>query len=139
MAEEKNYFIKVPGALVEVTEEVYLTYYRMRCRTSAQQEKDTYNGLTSYDALDTADMLGIESIPDLEAPSVEDMVVDKLLREKLHRCLAQLPKAEQKLLHALYFDGLSERQVADGLGIHYMTLHSRKVAILRKLKKMMES
>ena len=58
MAEGKNYYIKVPGALVEVTEEVYLTYYRMRRRCSAVQEKDTYNGVTSYDTLDTEDILG---------------------------------------------------------------------------------
>ena len=64
MAEGKNYYIKVPGALVEVTEEVYLTYYCMRRRCSAVQEKDTYNGMTSYDALDTEDMLGVDNIPD---------------------------------------------------------------------------
>lgn len=138
MAEGKNYYIKVPGALVEVTEEVYLTYYRLRRRCSAVQEKDTYNGVTSYDALDTADTLGVENIPDSNSPSVEDEVVNKLLREKLHHCLEQLSKPEQIMLHALYFQGMSERQVADKLGLHHMTLHCRKVSALRKLRKMME-
>lgn len=138
MAEEQVYFIKVSGSLVEVTEEIYFEYFRARRRWYAQEERDTYNGLVSYDAMDTEEMLGEETIPDSGAPSVESMVLDKLLREKLYRCLAKLSQPEQDMLHALYFDGLSERQVADSLGIHHMTLHCRKVSALRKLKKMME-
>lgn len=138
MAEEKNYCIKVPGALVKVTEEVYLTYFRARRRWSAQNERDTYNGVVSYDAMDTEEILGEEMIPDSNTLNVEDVVLDNLLREKLHVCLAKLTKPEQDMLYALYFDGLSERQLADNLGIHYMTLHCRKVSALRKLRKMME-
>lgn len=35
MAEKKVYKIRIPGALVEVTKEVYLTYYRMARRERA--------------------------------------------------------------------------------------------------------
>ena len=73
-----------------------------------------------------------------DTPNVEDTVVDKLLREKLYRCLAQLPKSEQDVLYALYFDGLSERQAGVKFGLHYMTIHNRKVKLLQQLKKMME-
>lgn len=139
MAEGKNYYIKVPGALVEVTEEVYLTYYRMRRRSSAVQEKDTYNGVTSYDALDTADTLGVDNIPDSNSPSVEDVVMSSLLQEKLHRCLAQLSECEQNMLYALYFQGMSEREVARATGMPQRTLHDRKRRVLAKLKKMMIS
>lgn len=138
MAEEQVYYIKVPGSLVEVTKEVYLEYFRARRRWSAQEERDTYNGVISYDAMDSGEILGEDTIPDSNAPSVEDMVLEKLLREKLHACLTKLSKSEQAMLHALYFDGLSERQVADNLGIHFMTLHCRKISALRKLRKMME-
>lgn len=139
MAEQKKYCIKVPGALVEVTEEVYSAYYRMKRRWSAQDERDTYNGLVSYDAMDTVETLGIDNIPDSDTPLVEDIVVDKFLCEKLHRCLALLSEPEQDMLYALYFQEMSERQAADKLGLHHMTLHSRKVSALRKLRKMMES
>lgn len=138
MAEGKNYYIKVPGVLVEVTEEVYLTYYRMRRRCSAVLEKDTYNGVTSYDALDTVDMLGVDNIPDSNSPSVEDLAMDNLLREKLYCCLNQLSKSDQKMLYALYFEGMSEREFATEAGIHHMTVHNRKARLLRQLKKLME-
>lgn len=138
MAEEKKYFIKVPGALVEVSAEVYFTYFRVRRRWFAQGERDTYNGVVSYDAMDTEEMLGEEAIPDLDSPSVEDTVVNSLLQKKLHCCLEQLQQPEQDMLYALYFDGLSERQVAAQFGVHHMTIHNRKIKLLRKLKKMMD-
>ena len=121
-----------------MSEEVYLAYFRGQRRWLAQKERDTYNGVVSYDAMDTEDMLGEGTIPDVDTPKVEDTVVDKLLREKLYRCLAQLPKSEQDVLYALYFDGLSERQAGVKFGSHYMTIHNRKVKLLQQLKKMME-
>lgn len=139
MAEEKNYCIKVPGALVEVTEDVYLAYFRARRRWSAQNERDTYNGLISYDAMDTEEMLGEETIPDSAAIGVEDVALDRLMQEKLHRCLAELSMSEQDILHALYFEGLSERRFSQRIGIPQRTIHDRKRRALAKLKKMLET
>lgn len=137
MAEEKVYYIKVPGSLVEVTEEVYLEYFRARRRWSAQEERDTYNGLVSYDAMDTEETLGEDTIPDSSMPSVEEMVLDRLLREKLRHCLTELSQPEQDMLHALYFEGLSERQFSQKAGIPQRTVHDRKHRTLVKLKKML--
>ena len=119
MADDKKRFIKIPGALVEVTEDVYLAYFRARRRWYAQAERDTYNGLVSYDAMDTDEMLGEETISDAASPSVEDSALDKLTCDKLHHCLAQLSKPEQDIIQAVYFDGLSERQAASQLGLHH--------------------
>lgn len=139
MAEEKKYFIKVPGTLVEVTKDVYLAYFRARRRWSAQNERDTYNGLISYDAMDTEEMLGEETIPDSATLGVEDVALDRLMQEKLHRCLAELSMPEQDMLHALYFDGLSERQFSQRAGIPQRTIHDRKRRALAKLKKMLRT
>lgn len=137
MAEAKNYYIKVPGALVEVTEEVYLTYYRMRRRCSAVQEKDRYNGVTSYDALDTAEILGIDSIPDVNASSVEDLAMDNILRDKLQSCLSQLTDPEQYLILALFYEGKTEREYAEILGISQKAVNKRRHKVLDKLRRMM--
>lgn len=137
MAEAKNYYIKVPGTLVEVTEEVYLTYYRMRRRCSAVQEKDTYNGVTSYDALDTAEILGIDSIPDVNASSVEDLAMDNILRDKLRICLSQLTDPEQHLILALFYEGKTEREYAEILGISQKAVNKRRHKVLDKLRRMM--
>ena len=139
MAEEKKYYIRIPEALIEVTEEVYRAYHQEYRHGRTMEEKDQRNGLASYDALDTVELTGQEMIPDRETVSIEDAAIANILRDKLHRCLALLPDSDRRLISALYFDGLSERKLAKKTGIHHMTIHSRKAAILRILKKMMEN
>lgn len=138
MAERKEYRINVQGVLVEVTKEVYLAYYRIERHTRTLDEKDERNGKVLYSALDTEETLGEEMIPDIGAASVEDVAVGNILCEKLHQCLTLLPEEERELLHALYFEGLSERQLSNRTGIPYMTIHNRKSRTLKKLKAMME-
>jgi hypothetical protein len=88
MAEKKEYRIKVQGQLVSVSEEVYVTYYRMKRRETYLEERDTANGVFYYSSLDTAETNGEDGIPDLLSPRVEDLIMDKLILEKLHQCLA---------------------------------------------------
>ncbi len=139
MAEEKKYCIKVPGALIGVTEEVYLTYFRAQRRWSAQDERDTYNGVISYDAMDTNEILGEEAIPDLDAISVEDVVLDKLRREKLRLCLSLLTETEQSLIHALFYEEKTEREYAETLGISQNAVNKRRHKVLDKLRRLMKN
>lgn len=138
MAEKKEYRIKVQGQLVPVTEEVYFTYYRMKRRELHLEEKDAKHGVFYYSAMDTVETNGEDAIPDLISPCVEDMVIDKLIVEKLHRCLDQLTKEEQELIFTLFFQNKSEHQLAAETGIPRMTIHNRKNRILIRLKKLME-
>jgi RNA polymerase sigma factor (sigma-70 family) len=139
MAEDKKYRIRIQDTLVDVTEEVYFTYYRMERHTKTLDEKDERNGLVSYDALDNGELIGEEAITTPDAVGVEDKVIDMLLREKLRQCMTSLSESERDLLYALYFEGLTERQLAKRIGKHYMTIHNRKVKILSELKKLIES
>lgn len=102
------------------------------------KEKDQRNGTVSYDGLDTPELSGLEMIPDRDAVSVEDAAMASILHDRLHRCLALLDKPDRELIHALYFEGLSEREYSKQTGVHHMTIHSRKAAILRRLKKMLK-
>jgi len=138
MAEKKEYQIKVQGQLVPVTEEVYLTYYRMKRRELHLEEKDTAHGVFSYNVLDSGETNGEDAIPDLVSPRVEDIAVDKLLAEKLHQCLKQLTKEEQELIFMLFFQNKSEHEVSKKTGIAQKTIHNRKARILTRLKKLME-
>ena len=138
MAEKKEYRIKVQGQLVPVSEEVYLTYYRMKRREIYLEERDTANGVFYYSALDTEGTNGEDVIPDLVSPRVEDAAVDKLLAEKLHQCLSQLTRDEQELIFTLFFQNKSERQLAAETGIPQKTINDRRHRILVKLKKLMK-
>ena len=138
MAENKRYYIKVGGNLAEVSAETYFIYYKMARRERAQAEKDARHGKVSYSDLDTNEMVAEEMIPDHSIPCVEDAAIRNILKEKLRRCLALLSPSERELIHAIYFEGLSERQLSKRTGIHHMTLHSRKIKILAKLKTLMD-
>ena len=138
MAEKKEYRIKVQGQLVPVSEEVYLTYHRMKRRETYLEERDMTNGVFYYSALDTEGTNGEDVIPDLVSPRVEDAAVDKLLAEKLHQCLSQLTRDEQELIFTLFFQNKSERQLAAETGIPQKTINDRRHRILVKLKKLMK-
>ncbi|MDD4431584.1 sigma factor-like helix-turn-helix DNA-binding protein [Oscillibacter ruminantium] len=139
MAEKKEYRIKVQGQLVSVSEEVYVTYYRMKRRETYLEERDTANGVFYYSSLDTAETNGEDGIPDLLSPRVEDLIMDKLILEKLHQCLAQLTKEDHDLIFTLFFQNKSEHQLATETGIPRMTIHNRKRRILARLKKLIEN
>ena len=139
MAERKEYKIKIKGQLISVSEEIYLTYYRMKRREQYLEEKDRSHGVLYYSALDTEETNGQDAIPDNNSPRVEDVVMDKLLAEKLHQCLNQLTKEEQELIFTLFFQNKSEHQVSRETGIAQKTIHNRKIRILSRLKKLMEN
>lgn len=139
MKERNEYKIKVCGVLVDVTKEIYFTYYQMARRAKHLKEKDEFHGVVSYNELDTDKLLGEETMPDLKSTPVEDAAVHALMCEKLHLCIRQLTQGEQELLGAIYFEGKSEREFSAETGIPYMTIHDRKVKVLKKLKKYMEN
>ncbi len=139
MAEQKKYYIHVPGALVEVSEGVYFAYYQEKRRGRTLREKDERNGAVSYDGLDTPELSGQEMIPDRGAVSVEDAAIANILRGELRRCLALLDEPDRQLIQALYFEGLSEREYAKRVGVPQRTINDRRHRALRKLKKLLEN
>ena len=129
MAERKEYKIKIKGQLISVSEEIYLTYYRMKRREQHLEEKDRSHGVFYYSALDNEETNGEEAIPDSISPKVEDVVTDKLLAERLHECLNQLTKEEQELIFTLFFENKSEHQISRETGIAQKTIHKQLLQI----------
>lgn len=138
MAEKKTYHIRSSRTSVEVTQEVHCAYHSVERHFRTLNDKDKRNGKISYDNLDTEDSLGEEMIPDRDAVSVEDAAIALVMRQQLYQALQLLPQQVQELIYAIYFQGLSERTLSQRMGIHYMTVHSRKVRILKKLRRLLE-
>jgi len=137
MADKEQYIIKVEGNPVEVTPEVYYTYYRMARQERGQEEKKQRNGVFSYDALDTGETVGLEAIPDSITPSVEETLVSKELKACLHRAIDNLPRAERELIEAIYFQGMSEREYAKHVGISQAGVSHRLRKTLSKIRILM--
>ena len=133
---EKKYYIRVPEALVEVSEEVYKTYRYMDRHSQTLEEKDSRNQVLYYDALDTDEILGADMFPDQSSPSVEDQVIANVMSAKLRRCLALLPEEDRKLIQAIYYEGLSEEAAGQRFGISQPAISKKRDRILQKLQKL---
>ena len=138
MADKKYIYIKELKVKVEVSESVYKANCRMDDYEKYLRKKDKKGGRVLYNNLDNEGMLGEEMIADRHQLSVEEQVETKLVVEKLRSCLAMLPDGERELIKALFFDGLSERELSKRTGVHNMTIHNKKIRILKKLKNLLE-
>ena len=74
-----------------------------------------------------------------ESSSTESLVENKMMKEKLRKCLLLLSFAERSLIEALYYQEKTERELSKETGVHYSTIHSRKKKILEKLKNLLEN
>lgn len=67
----------------------------------------------------------------------EDVAIHNEQLHLLRAALAKLEPADAELIQALFYRGLSERQLSKETGVPYMTIHNRKVRVLKILKKIM--
>ena len=72
-----------------------------------------------------------------ETENVEDVAVRAVMLEKLNEALRTLTDEETAIIHALFYQEISEVELAKQLGIPRTTLRSKKDKILKKLKKML--
>ena len=142
--------IWVRGQFVEVTDEVYRAYMqgdrKMRYfendlkteRFVLGKEGQVVQIIPSRE--DSLDRLVDENAQQFAAAaeSVEDVVIRKLVVDKLHTALIQLTKEERDFICALFFDEKTESEVAKGLGVSQQAVHKRKNRILKKLKNFFE-
>lgn len=135
---KKDLYIKINGELINVSEEVYLTYYRMESRARYLDRKDILHGKVLYSNLDTDETLGEEGIPDLNTESVEDAALRRIMTDKLCQCMERLTAEERDLITKIYFQEKSEVQLAKEMGMLQQTINYRKQKILKKLLKMMK-
>ena len=134
-----NYYITIDREKVFVSEAVYKTYRRMKRQERTQAEKDARNGLISYEMFTTETIPGEDLLCDPSQISVEETALSAVMCCKLYMCLDKLSPEERELINRIYFMGYSLRQLSAETGVPYMTIQHRKVKILAKLKKLMES
>jgi RNA polymerase sigma-70 factor (ECF subfamily) len=72
-------------------------------------------------------------------PSAEDEAWVAFERERLVRALAQIPDAERELIELAYFDGYTQSQLAERLGLPLGTVKRRTFAGLRRLRELLEA
>lgn len=111
-----KFFIPLHGMLMEVTEETYRDFYKAGRRQKYIDERSVENGDFSYDMLTTADFNGEDILIDT-SQEIDEAVIHKIMLDKLHDSLVLLSDDEQKLINALFFRNLSERELSAETGI----------------------
>lgn len=131
-------FLPLYGMIMEVTESTYIEFYRLQRRQKYIDERSRDNKDISYDSLTTDEFNGEDILVD-DGDSVEDQAVRNVTAEEIRFIISLLKPADQELVQAMFFEGLSERQYAEKCGVNRNAIHKRKVRILEELKKLLEN
>ncbi len=135
---EMNYYIKIKGTEVPVTEEIYKVYCHGDRKERYFRESDYKNKTFFYDALDTEELNGSDMFFDATAESVEETAERHWLLERLRESMKDLSESEREMLARLYVYGDSLRSLARAKKIPVTTLQARHQKLLKKLKKNLE-
>lgn len=128
--------IKINKEIISVNEEVYIVYFKMERRerylNEVSLEKDlSYNQLMDKD-------YPIEGKMSEPQRFIEDEIVKKIMIERMTIAIKSLTNSERIVINELFFNGKSERELADLMNIPRTTLQSKKIKIVNKLKKIIE-
>lgn len=135
---EKNVFVlPVKGELIQVTKEVYMEFYKQRNHEKYLKRKDKDNGIVSYDSWKMERQNGIDFLIDEDA-NIEDETMKKSDFEKLTKCLRLLTSDELYLIHKIYVECKTEKEVSYILKVTQQSVNIRKRKILKKLYNMLK-
>ena len=123
MAEREKYYIGLNGQIFEVSKELYETYYKGQ-RKEKYFTHDLKQEHTKVDK-ETGEMIVIPRREDSyerlleaekqfaeEAENVEDVAVREVMLEKLNEALRILTDEETAIIHALFYQEISEVELA---------------------------
>ena len=131
-----KYFINLNGQQIEVSQEVYYAYYGGERKERYLEERERMMKIypassfidtdkEDYDPLDTA-----RSSADTEAE-----VEQKEAYAELYEALGILPEKERKVIHQLFFQGLTIAQIARAESLDESSIRWRRDSAIKILKK----
>lgn len=137
----KKHIIRIDGKTVEVSDEIYTflkrsewnnnyaELRRKRERIIIDSEAMTVKTIPGReDSLERLESVGIE-IPDRSEP-FEDVLINKIM---LEQALEQLTADERFIIVRIYFEGNTERELAEEMHKTQQNIHKMKHRILCKL------
>lgn len=133
---EKTRIVIIRGVSFVCSEQGYKELERERQRYKYIRNLDKKYRLQFYSELDCEAGTGQELLAD-EAVDTEQQAMINIQIEQLWIALQQLNDEEMGLIEGLFFQELSERELSRLCNLPQSTIHYRKQAVLKKLKKLM--
>ena len=124
-------YIEIDGQKIPVTEEVYQAYKRPAWRERKQDLKFANKGVEAPLSIEQMLEDGVD-IP-YYGPTVEQIVMLKMLMEELHSAMEELTPDDRTLMEMIG-SGVSDREISKKTGIPRSTYIHRKKMLLRGLK-----
>lgn len=139
---ERTYTVKVYNTIsnqfedVVVTKEVYDAYRRTEWNIKDNNES-FYEHEIQMSGLIGGEDDGYENFREFadEENTPERNIVYAEIKKALLESVAELAEEERALVHALYWQGMSEREYSRRSGIPQRTINHRKIYILEKIRK----
>ena len=123
-----RYVITIDGEDIEVNVDVYKAYSQSDRRERYLYERE--NGLIlSIDQMDEEGMQ--RHLP--QTKSAEDVFMRSQKQAELQALIKPLSSDEQELIRRLFFDGMTEKQYADSIGLSQVAVHKRKKKIFSRI------
>lgn len=132
---ERKYYLYVGKEKVEVTEEVYKSYWQEREHEKYLRKVDRKVHLLFFSDADH-DGNFVDNLID-ERVNVEEEVSKQIMIEDMMRAISKLTNEEKSLIQKLYFEEKTLRATAQELGIEGSTVMRRRNKIFKKIRKMM--
>jgi DNA-directed RNA polymerase specialized sigma subunit len=123
------------GMLMEVSEEDYVQMNREKSRMQYQCKMAKKMGEFSYDSVGADDFDGA-MILENHSLDVSEVVEQRIMVDKLHEAMKELADEDAKLIKALFFDNVSEREYSREKGISHTAVQKRRQKALEKLRNM---
>lgn len=130
-----NYYLYVKGQKVEVSEEIYRAYVRperkQRMRNYRLRDKVSF---TSIESLSEKGLEIEDETQDILTSMIEKEE-ESNLNAVLLKALSQLKERDRKIIQMVYFEGKSQKVVAEILGLDNSYVSRRIKEILNNLRK----
>lgn len=124
-------YIEIDGQMVPVTEEVYQAYMQPEWKERKRWQRLRNAEVEAPVSIEQMLEDGVD-IPYF-GPTVEQIVMLKMMMEELHRALGQLTP-DDRILMEMIGSGVPDREISRKTGIPRSTFIHRKKMLLRELK-----
>lgn len=136
MAEERIYTIVVKKVRVEVSREVYQAYHKAR-EAERYQNKVIHQIEMSLERFQE-EGVNAEYQAVRFAPGIEEDMIRAEDTCRLYAALEQLSLEERLLINELFFEGVTEGELAARLDISQQAVSKRKKRLLKKLREIIQ-
>ena len=132
-SEEKVYLINLGHSVMEVDEIAYHDFYKEENREDYRQKLAIRNNVISMESLISGEFNECNLVAD-EGEPLDEKVMREMMIEKLPEAIATLNDEEKELIKQIYFNHISERELAGVYGVSRTAIQKRRNKVLLKLK-----